>query len=207
MESFDDPEFRQMINGADIVISDSQVLVWFQRFLNFPNPQKPLRGQQLTEKLCSLAAKNRIKVGFYGGTETSLHAMTETLRSAYPDLDISFSVAPPFRSVTEEEELEYVRQINESGTQILFLGIGCPKQECWMANNVHNLSTVMIGVGAAFDYIAGIRKQPPSWVHRAGLEWFYRLCLEPRRLADRHLRNNPRFVYHCILQRFGKNYP
>jgi len=165
-----------------------------------------MRSQHFSEKLCELAANEGIKVGFYGGTKESLPILTGKLKQSYPKLEIAFAASPPFRDLTEIEDEQYLRQINESGTRILFLGIGCPKQERWMGEHADRLSTVMIGVGAAFDFISGTKRQPPTWVHRIGFEWFFRLCTEPRRLWARHLYHNPRFVFHCLLQRLGRSY-
>lgn len=206
MECFDDQSLKMIVNGADIVMTDSQILTWFQKFLGFDSPYSAMRSQHFTERLCELAAEADIKIGFYGGTEESLPILTRKLNEKYPNLTISFAASPPFRSVTEAEDQQYIRRINDSGAKILFLGIGCPKQERWMGDHADQLSTVMIGVGAAFDFISGTKRQPPTWVHRMGLEWLFRLCTEPRRLGKRHLYHNPRFIFHSILQKFGKLY-
>ena len=128
----------------------------------------------------------------------------EVLREQSPDLDIACSISPPFRPLTAAEDADCIERIRCSGARLVFVGVGCPKQERWMAAHNSDFDAVMIGVGAAFDYISGATNAPPDWVHRAGLEWFYRLLSEPRRLWRRYLVQNPRFLLLCLRQKFGR---
>jgi N-acetylglucosaminyldiphosphoundecaprenol N-acetyl-beta-D-mannosaminyltransferase len=123
------------------------------------------------------------------------------LAKEFPTLNIACSISPPFRPLTVEEDEIYIQQINDAGVRILFVGIGCPKQENWMAAHKERLLCVMIGVGAAFDFFSGRKRHAPRWMQKAGLEWLFRLVSDPRRLWRRYLKHNPRFVWH-----FGKQW-
>jgi N-acetylglucosaminyldiphosphoundecaprenol N-acetyl-beta-D-mannosaminyltransferase len=198
MESFDDPEFKKIVNYADIVTPDGMPLVWGLKLLGIKDAQR-VYGPALTPYVCERASKLGIPVGFYGGTEEVLEKMIKNLRSKFPELNVAYAFSPPFRPLTEEEDKKVVDDINNSGAKILFVGLGCPKQERWMAEHRDKIKAVMIGVGAAFDFIAGDKPQAPRWMQNIGLEWLFRLLTEPKRLWKRYLYNNPRFIYH-----FGK---
>lgn len=203
MESFDDTNFRRVINEADMVIPDSQILAWFQHGFKFEAPQKPVRGVELMERLCEAAEQNQIVIGLYGTSQRSMDLLREELLRRYPKLRLGFAMSPPFRPLTEEEDKATIQQINGANIQLLFVGIGCPKQERWMASHKGSVHATMIGVGAAFDFLSGLTRPSPAWVHPLGLEWFYRLCIEPGRLWKRYLKQNPRFLWYCLLQKLG----
>src|SRR5690606_7268495 len=145
-------------------------------------------------------------VAFYGGTPEALAGLQTELTSRYPGLDIRFAYSPPFRPLTPEEDEAVVADIIASGARILFVGLGCPKQERWMAAHKERLPLVQLGVGAAFDFHAGRIKQAPSWLQDLGLEWLFRLAVEPRRLWKRYLYNNPRFIAYAAMQLLGKDF-
>jgi len=151
--------------------------------------------------VCEKAGQRRISVGLYGGTQDALDKLQEYFKSHLPNLNIACAISPPFRELTQDEQSEYFKTINESGAKILFLGLGCPKQERWMAHNMDKINALMIGVGAAFDFYAGTKKMAPIWMMKLGLEWLYRLITEPGRLWKRYLMNNPRFVFHFLVAR------
>ncbi len=195
MESFDDPEFRRIVNAADRVTPDGVPLVWALRLLGFKRAQR-VYGPSLLPVVCELAKERQLSVGFYGGSSEVLDTLIERIARQFPGLRISFAFSPPFRAVTPEENAQVVVGIANSETQILFVGLGCPKQERWIADHRNSLSCVMIGVGAAFDFHAGSKAQAPSWMQDAGLEWMFRLCNEPGRLWRRYLYHNPRFLFH-----------
>ncbi|MEA1901327.1 MAG: WecB/TagA/CpsF family glycosyltransferase [Thermodesulfobacteriota bacterium] len=199
MEAFDNHDFCQIVNNADLVVPDGLPLVWGLKALGEKHAFQ-VRGSDLLLKLCGEAQKRNIPIGLYGGTQDSLDDFLKFLKNEFPDLRIPFFSAPPFRELTQEEEANYVNEINASGARILFVGIGCPKQENWMAKHKDKLSCVMIGVGAAFDFFSGRKKHAPRWMQRAGLEWFFRLSSDPRRLWKRYLKHNPRFVYFFLRQ-------
>jgi N-acetylglucosaminyldiphosphoundecaprenol N-acetyl-beta-D-mannosaminyltransferase len=194
IESVDDATFRAVMNGADLVTPDGVPLVWGLRLLGCPEATR-VYGPDLTEKLIALAAAKGTRVGFYGGDPEVLATLTDVARSRWSGLHIAYSFSPPFRPLTTEEDRRTVDDINASGVQILFVGLGTPKQDRWMAEHKESVKAVMVGVGAAFDFIAGTKRQAPPLMQRAGLEWLFRLLCEPRRLWKRYLQRNPRFVW------------
>ena len=199
MEAFDDPGFRSIVNNADVVIPDGRPLVWAQRLLGDRDAQQ-LRGMDLMFMLCEAAVRDKVPVGFYGASEAVLGRLVAGLKQQFPSLNVVLQIAPPFRSLTAGEDSQYVDQINRSGVRFLFVGLGCPKQERWMAEHKESLNCVMLGVGAAFDFIAGNKRHAPRWMQVCGLEWLFRLMCEPRRLWRRYLIQNPRFIWYFVRQ-------
>jgi N-acetylglucosaminyldiphosphoundecaprenol N-acetyl-beta-D-mannosaminyltransferase len=132
-----------------------------------------------------------------------LDALQTDYRTRFPQLQIAYACSPPFRSMTREEDDAVVQAINGSGTRILFVGLGCPKQEQWVAGHRDRVRAVMLAVGAAFDFHSGQVRQAPRWMQRSGLEWFFRLLSDPRRLWRRYFRNNPRFLWLVTWQLLG----
>lgn len=193
MEALDDPGFRRIVNHASLVTADGVPLVWGLRRLGVSGAGR-VYGPDLTRRICKAAADRRIAVGFYGGTPEVLRRLQARLRGAIPELEIACALAPPFRSLTASEQAKVAEDVNASGARILFVGIGCPNQERFMARHAADIGAVMLGVGAAFDFLAGVKRQAPAWLQSAGLEWAFRLASEPRRLWRRYLRHNPRFV-------------
>lgn len=206
MEAYDDPEFRRAVNSAALRTPDGMPLVWMLRRLGAPAQQRTY-GPTLMLHLCAAAAVAGLPIGLYGGRPDVLEALKRRLRKDYPDLKIAYAYSPPFRPLSEEEEAQVAAQIDAAGASILFVGLGCPKQERWMARHVSRVTAVMVGVGAAFDFHAGAVRQAPDWMQRAGLEWLFRLCCEPRRLVWRYLRHNPRFVVLAIRQLLSQQRP
>ena len=199
MQGWDDPNFRQIINAADLITTDGVPLVWCLRALGVPSAVR-VYGPDLTLHVCATAAQQQLAIGLYGGTAQSLKEFAAMLQSRFPAIEIACSIAPPFRPLTEAEDATYTKQLAESGARILFVGIGCPKQEIWMSEHRGRLNMPMLGVGAAFDFHAGRVKQAPAWLQAIGLEWLFRLLMEPRRLWRRYAWHNPRFVLFFIGQ-------
>lgn len=193
METVDSADFRRMVNEADLVTSDGVPLVWALRLLGLRAAER-VYGPTLVLEICGRAASAGIPIALYGGTPDRLAAFTAFLAREYPDLNVAAAIAPPFRPLTPEEDEAFTRQLAESGAGITFVGIGCPKQERWMAAHKDRLPSTMVGVGAAFDFHSGTVRQAPSFLQRVGLEWLFRLVMEPRRLWKRYLKHNPRFV-------------
>jgi N-acetylglucosaminyldiphosphoundecaprenol N-acetyl-beta-D-mannosaminyltransferase len=135
-----------------------------------------------------------VPIGLYGGTSDSVRDFVGVLASRVPNIRVACAVSPPFRPLTPEEDAAFTQEIAKSGARILFVGIGCPKQERWIAEHKGRISAVMLGVGAAFDFHTGRVRQAPRWMQKAGLEWIFRLMMDPRRLWRRYTRHNPRFV-------------
>jgi N-acetylglucosaminyldiphosphoundecaprenol N-acetyl-beta-D-mannosaminyltransferase len=199
MEAYDSGEFRSFVNNADLVTPDGMPLVLGLRSLGVRTAQR-VYGPDLTEALLREAAARGLTVGFYGSTPEVLNKLIARIREKHPDLSIGLVYSPPFRSLTPAEDAEEVRRINDAGVQILFVGLGCPKQERWMAGHRDRIRPVMLGVGAAFDFLAGNKAQAPRWVMKLSLEWLFRLAAEPKRLWRRYLKQNPRFMFLFSLQ-------
>ena len=199
MESYDDPEFAAKVNAADVIVTDGMPVVWMQRLQGKKNATR-LRGNDLTLLLCEYAEANGLKVGFYGGKQVVIEAILERARRDFPNLHIAYAYSPPFRSLAAEEDVSVTAAIKSAAPDILFVGLGCPKQENWMAAHTNELKSVMLGVGAAFDFFAGNVKESPAWLGRLGLEWMFRLAQEPGRLWRRYLLLNPRFIMLAIRQ-------
>jgi N-acetylglucosaminyldiphosphoundecaprenol N-acetyl-beta-D-mannosaminyltransferase len=193
MESVDSNDFKAVMNGADLITPDGMPLVWALRALGYKEATR-VYGPDLTPIVLEKAAVEKIPVGFYGGTPMVLETLVRRVQGMFPTLEVAFSYSPPFRPLTGAEDEEITRQINESGTRILFIGLNTPKQDLWMAKHRDRVQCVMLGVGAAFDFIAGTKRQAPRWMMPLGLEWLFRLITEPRRLWKRYLKHNPRYV-------------
>ena len=193
MEAWDDPGFRRIVNGADLVTPDGVPLVWGLRALGVPDATR-VYGPELMPRLCEAAATRRIPVGFYGGSGAVLPELVRRLTQRLPALDVRFAHSPPFAPVPSEPDPELALTLRDSGTRLLFVGLGCPKQERFMSLYRESLPCAQVGVGAAFDFLAGSKRQAPRSLQDAGLEWLFRMLTEPRRLAGRYLVNVPRFI-------------
>jgi len=199
METYDDENFRKVVNNADMIVPDGRPLIWGLKALGEKKVSQ-VRGSDLLLKICKEAENQNIPIGLYGGTPDSLKDFMKYLRNEFPKLNIPFFISPPFRPLTKEEDKNYIDGIHASGVRILFVGIGCPKQENWMAAHRNKVTCVMIGVGAAFDFFSGRKKHAPRWSQQIGLEWLFRFISEPRRLWKRYLKHNPRFVWYFFKQ-------
>ena len=204
MESYDDDKFRRIVNAADIVTPDGMPIVWGLQFLGVKRPSR-VYGPDLTLSVLEAAEREELGIGFYGGSPETLAKLKTVVMERFPALKISYATSPPFRPPMPEEDTRVVDDMNASEVRVLFVGLGCPKQERWMAEHVGRIRAVMVGVGAAFDFIARVKPQAPRWMMGAGLEWVFRLANEPGRLWRRYLRQNPRFVALFALQLLGKN--
>lgn len=199
MEAADDPAFLRQLNAADAINPDGVPLVWALRALGAKGAQR-VCGPDATLALLAAAEEAAVPIGFYGGSPEVLGALIAAVRLRHPNLQIAFMESPPFRALTPEEDAVVVARINTSGARLLFVGLGCPKQEKWIIEHVGQVPAVMLAVGAAFDFIAGHKSRGPQWMHHYGLEWAYRLFSEPRRLTARYLKHNPRFVGKFLCQ-------
>jgi N-acetylglucosaminyldiphosphoundecaprenol N-acetyl-beta-D-mannosaminyltransferase len=170
MEAFDSAQFRTVINQADLVIPDGKPLSVAQKLLGHKNACH-IRGQNIFSTLCEVSGEEQINIGFYGGdSDVVLGRVKSKLRSEYSDIRITYAFASPFRSLDDKEDADVVEQINAAVVDVLLVGIGCPKQEYWMAEHKGKLNCVMLGVGAAFDFISGNKNHAPRWMKNAGLE-------------------------------------
>jgi N-acetylglucosaminyldiphosphoundecaprenol N-acetyl-beta-D-mannosaminyltransferase len=199
MESHDRPDFGKRVNDADIVIPDGMPLVWMQKLQGRKDANR-VRANDLMMSLMQYAADNGMKVGFYGGMPAVIEAIKKRAASELPNLKIVYAYSPPFRPLTDAEDVQIVDEINQADPDFLFMGLGCPKQETWMSEHSDRLKAIMLGVGASFDFYAGNVKESPEWLGRLGLEWLYRLTQEPKRLWRRYLILNPRFMLLAVKQ-------
>jgi N-acetylglucosaminyldiphosphoundecaprenol N-acetyl-beta-D-mannosaminyltransferase len=202
MEAFDRSEYRRIVNAADLVTPDGMPLVWALRLLG-RRGQGRVYGPDLMVEVLDGAARTGVPVGLYGGRPEVLERLLAELGRRFPALSVVYAASPPFSPMTKAEQQATVEEINASGARVLFVGLGCPKQERWMAERRGEVRAVMLGVGAAFDFLAGTTPQAPRWMMRVGLEWLFRLITEPRRLWKRYLKNNPRFLMLFLFQRIG----
>jgi N-acetylglucosaminyldiphosphoundecaprenol N-acetyl-beta-D-mannosaminyltransferase len=178
---------------------DGMPIAWMLRRLGHSG-QERINGPDVMWKYCEQAAGGGESVYFYGSTETTLRLLSKKLKAAFPELRIAGTVAPPFRALSAAEDESMVDAINRSGAGVVFVGLGCPKQETWMAAHRGRIRAVMVGVGAAFDFHAGTVKRAPLWMQRTGLEWLHRICSEPRRLWRRYLVSNILFILGAACQ-------
>ena len=197
----EDPELRAAVLGSDLTVPDGQPLVWAMNALGHDLSSR-VYGPDLMARYCERAALTGARMFLYGGrNQGALVQLALNLRTRYPGLNIVGGYAPPFRPLTSEEEDFVLDEINRSQADVVWVGIGVPKQEKWMAAMRDRLrAPVLVGVGAAFDFHAGLVPQAPRWMQSMGLEWAYRLLQEPGRLWRRYLRYNPRFVLGFLRQ-------
>jgi N-acetylglucosaminyldiphosphoundecaprenol N-acetyl-beta-D-mannosaminyltransferase len=204
MEAYDNPNYLQMLNAADMVNPDGMPLVWALRALGAGDAQR-VYGPDATVAMLIAAEAAGVPVGFYGGSQAVLDMLLKTVRQQCPQLHIAFAESPPFRVLTVEEDVATVERMIASGARLLFIGLGCPKQEIWVTEHVGKVPAVMFAVGAAFDFLAGTKPQAPRWMMRSGLEWAFRFACEPRRLAKRYLKHNSRFLVYFLKQLSARN--
>jgi N-acetylglucosaminyldiphosphoundecaprenol N-acetyl-beta-D-mannosaminyltransferase len=201
MACAEDPELRAAVLGATFTVPDGQPLVWALNALGHPLEDR-VYGPELMDRACARAARSGLRFYLYGGrNHGALAELARRLRLRHPGLKIVGGQCPPFRALTDAEEQAVADDINRSRADVVWVGIGVPKQEKWMARMRDRLdSPVLVGVGAAFDFHAGLVPQAPDALQRLGLEWAFRLVQEPRRLWRRYLRYNPRFVTGFVRQ-------
>ena len=194
-----DERHRLALEGADLVLPDGAPIAWTLRRKGFPK-QRRLAGPDAMLRLCSAAAAQQIRVGLFGSTPQVLGALKAALKQAFPDLDIAYVNSPPFRDLTQAEDDRICDDIGRARVGLLFVGLGCPKQEIWMAQHRGRIPAVMLGMGAAFDFHAGLVRRAPGWMRENGLEWLHRLGAEPGRLWSRYLVSNSHFIAHTVKE-------
>jgi len=191
-------EYREIINQAGMTTPDGMPLVWLGR-LKGNAIMRRTYGPDLMLSLCDLSQKRGYRHYFYGGTVETNELLVKSLKNRFPELSIVGNFSPPFRNILKSEGDDVLDQINSVHPDVLWVGLGSPKQDFWMKKNRDKLNVpVMIGVGAAFDFLAGTKPQAPLWMRRVGLEWFFRFCCEPKRLWKRYLIGNSKFIYWII---------
>ena len=204
IEGSDDPTFRDVLNGADLNVPDGMSVVREMRARGIQQEDR-VYGPDLTLAVARRAAEAHVPVAFYGSTPEVLTSLCERLTEAVPSLNIVDAISPPFRALSAEEDEEIMERLRQSGARVVFVGLGCPRQERWCAEHVGRLDAVLLGVGAAFDFHAGTVRQAPAWMQRSGLEWAFRLGMEPRRLWRRYARVVPRFLLGVARERMASS--
>lgn len=208
MSAYWDRAYLKVLDRAALITPDGMPLVWGLRLMGFPGQQR-VYGPDLMLAWCERAAHLGFPIYLYGGTKSMLQKLSESLTEKFPGLQIAGSHAPPFHTLTPEEEADDIERIHRSGARVVFVGLGCPKQEYWMSRQQGQLQAVMIGVGAAFSFFSGEVSQAPRWMMRLGLEWLYRFGQEPGRLWRRYLITNPAFVvlfgWQLLQERLGRD--
>ena len=188
-----DGALAEALRLADMATPDGAPVAWLMRKIGWPEQQR-ISGPDLMWHLMREAERLQLPVFLLGSTETTLARLTQRLQQVFPDVQIAGMLSPPFRRLSASENAHMLEIINNSGARLLFVGLGCPKQEIWMATQRDRIQAVMLGVGAAFDYHAGVLPRAPQSWQRLGLEWLYRLCHEPSRLMKRYLITNSLFL-------------
>jgi len=198
-----DPAHQFRLNHLDLVLPDGQPVRWALHVLHGVRLPDRVYGPTLTLRVCQAAAARGLSVFFYGSRPEVLAALTENLQTRVRGLRIAGSEPSRFRHLSDREQMELADRIRDSGASIVFVGLGCPRQEVWVYEMGHLLAVPLLAVGAAFDFHAGTLRQAPSILQRIGLEWLFRLGCEPRRLWRRYLGLNPRYVQLVVMQALG----
>jgi len=198
-----DPIHRKRLNGLDLVLPDGQPVRWGLNLLHRTKLEDRVYGPNLTLKVAAAAADHRLPIYLYGSRLETLERFSENLKKQYPDLIVAGMEPSKFRKINKEEKLQTAARIKASGAKLVFVGLGCPRQEVWAFEYRELLSMPLLAVGAAFDFHAGTLKQAPGWMQKRGLEWFFRLYQEPKRLWKRYLYLNPLYVMTLLAQWVG----
>ncbi|AFY36199.1 WecB/TagA/CpsF family glycosyltransferase [Calothrix sp. PCC 7507] len=199
MEAYWHPDFKQILNRADLATPDGAPLVWIMRLLG-SHQQERVAGLDILAGVCELAQATNVSLFFVGSQPEILSRMRTRLEKEYPNLKIAAMEPLPFPQLTIEEDTALTKKINDSGAGLVLVSLGCPKQEKWMALHRGKINAVMIGLGGAFPVYAGLQRRAPRFIQNIGLEWLYRLLQEPRRLWKRYLVTIPPFIFLAIKQ-------
>lgn len=198
IQAKDDQTIHHALENADLVCADGMPIVWMQKRLGYTDAER-VYGPDILSALCEATAEQDIGHYFYGGLGNVPQLMMQKLEERYPELTIIGADAPPMIDMRDEPKAETIQYLNSLKADIIWVGLGSPKQDLWMATYQPHLNTkLLVGVGAAFDFIAGVKPQAPHWMQRNGLEWLYRFVTEPRRLWRRYLVYNTRFIWHVL---------
>ncbi len=208
MDCQSDPDLRHIFNRASMVTPDGMPVVWICNWLGQHRTER-VYGPDLLLEVCANSQANGHRHFFYGGHQGVADQLADVLQKRFPKLQVAGTYSPPFGKLSAEEDARIVDHINQCRPDIVWVGLGSPKQERWMADHVDSLpGIVQIGIGAAFDFHTGRIRQAPFWMQRSGLEWFFRLIMEPRRLWRRYLVGNSLFLFNLAMQRTGlRTYP
>lgn len=198
-----DPQHRHRLNELELIVPDGQPVRWAMNWLHGAGLRDRVYGPNLMLETCRAAAEEGIPIFLFGGKQELLDQLEEKLIQKFPDLNVADTLASKFRTVSPDEKLDIIRQINDSGAAITMVGLGCPRQEVWAYEFKDHLKMPVLAVGAAFNFHAGILPQAPPVLQNAGLEWLYRFVNEPRRLWQRYLILNPWYLSLLLCQWTG----
>lgn len=197
--AYEDPEYLKVQNGGIMAIPDGGPLSSVGNKRGFKN-MKRTTGPSLMGEIFKISAEKGYRHFFYGSTDDTLTLLEKKLKDNYPDIQIVGMYSPPFRPLTEEEDRAVTEQINDSNADFVWIGLGAPKQENWMAEHQGKINGLMIGVGAGFDYFAGNISRAPKWMQKCNLEWLYRLIQDPKRLFRRYWHTNTKFIWNAMIK-------
>jgi N-acetylglucosaminyldiphosphoundecaprenol N-acetyl-beta-D-mannosaminyltransferase len=200
MESCNSPGLAEKVNNFAMIVADGQPVRWALNWLHDARLTRNVRGSELMWRVCERAEAERVSIYLYGGTHEALQTLRARLHEALPELVISGAESPPFRPLSDEERVQMIRRVNRSGAGLMFVGLGCPKQDHFASDHAGCIHAVQLCVGAAFDFHAGTKAMAPEWMQRRGLEWLFRLCHEPRRLWKRYLVTNSQFLLKLLSE-------
>ena len=190
--SYENEEYKNVQNSAILRLPDGKPLSSVQRKRGYRNAER-VTGPDLMERIFK-DSNEKITNYFYGSTEETLNILESKLKDKYPNLKVSGFYSPPFKALTKEEDEKIIKMLNDSGANIVWVGLGAPKQENWMYEHMNKVNALMIGVGAGFDYHAENIKRAPKWMQKCSLEWLYRLLQDPKRLFKRYMKTNFKFI-------------
>jgi exopolysaccharide biosynthesis WecB/TagA/CpsF family protein len=199
IETVKDKSFRALVNKLDMVVPDGQPIRWALNSFYKAGLEDRVTGPILTKYVLARASEENLSVYLYGSTPATLEKFVAFININYPGVKIAGIHPDRFREATPEEDAADIKKINDSGAHIVLVGRGCPRQEKWVASHLGKIDSVMMAVGAAFDFHAGNISQAPAWLQQAGMEWFYRLIQEPRKLWKRYMTTNPHFIILFLL--------
>ena len=199
MEGVWNPRFSEILVDADMLTPDGMPLVWMTSIMN-QQPQERVAGMELMMALCEQAQEKGLSVFFFGSDFQTLSTIRQKLFVDYPGLEVAGMHSPPFRNLSKEEGDAFVKEINNSGANLVFVSLGCPKQERWMYAHRDRISAAMVGLGGAFSVYTGHKRWAPAWIRKYGLEWLYRLFQEPKRLWKRYATTIPPFLWLALKQ-------
>jgi N-acetylglucosaminyldiphosphoundecaprenol N-acetyl-beta-D-mannosaminyltransferase len=203
MEAHHDPEFKRILNSADLVVADGMPLVWLSRLKGI-GLKRRVYGPELMLSVCQQKTSKRLRHFLFGGAPGVADRLAIVLQDKYPGLEIVGTCSPPFRPLTLDEDEKLVASMNRTSPDVVWVGLSTPMQERWMHEHRGRLNaSVLLGVGAAFDLHAGIKKQAPGWMRGNGMEWLFRLLQEPRRLWRRYLVYGSQFIFYVLLELAG----
>jgi len=199
--AFEDKQYCKIQNSGILAIPDGGPLSFVGRKRGFKEMRRTA-GPSYMEEIFKISVKHSYRHYFYGSTQETLEKLKQILYKKYPDIQIVGIYSPPFGAVTGKEDREIIEKINQTEPDFIWVGLGAPKQENWMANHKGKVNGLMVGVGAGFDYFAGNIKRAPKWMQESNLEWFYRFIQEPERLFWRYWHTNTKFIWNaCILKK------